>query len=119
MAYADYNYYVNNYNGSAISENNFDYLSERASDFMDSITFNRLKAKEYPEFFDRIKKCCCALAEIVGNYENSRNNNIASEKIGSYSVTYSSADSKAYQAHMKNVANLYLGDTGLTYRGVD
>lgn len=120
MAYADYDFYVNIYKGGSIPADKFDYLAERASDFMDTITFNRLKNSDYLEFQNKIKKCCCALAEIVGDYEKSRNNSeIASETIGSYSVTYKSASAEVYHSSMQNTAKQYLIHTGLMYRGVE
>ena len=120
MAYADFDYYINIYNGGKVSEDKFDYLAERASDFIDKITFNRLKNGDYPEFQDKIKKCCCALAEIVGDYEKSRNNSeIASETIGSYSVSYKNISAENYQSSMQNTAKQYLIHTGLMYRGVE
>lgn len=120
MAYADYDFYVNIYKGGSVPADKFDYLAERASDFMDTITFNRLKNNDYPEFQGEIQKCCCALAEIVCNYEKSRNNSeIASETIGSYSVTYKSDSFEAHHSDMLDTAKRYLIHTGLMYRGVE
>ena len=43
MAYADYEFYTTKYYGSDIPDSqSFDKQAERASDFLDIITFNRL-----------------------------------------------------------------------------
>ena len=43
MAYADYEFYTTKYYGSSIPDSqSFDKQAERASDFLDIITFNRL-----------------------------------------------------------------------------
>lgn len=117
MAYADYNYYVNIYKGGKVSEDNFGYLSERASDFMDTLTFNRLNNGDYSEFRSEIQKCCCALTEIVNNYEKSKSE-IVSETTGSYSVVYNNISIESYRSNMESTARQYLIHTGLMYRGV-
>lgn len=120
MAYADYNYYVNDFRGNSIPQDKFDYLAERSSDFMDAITFDRLKNSDYSEYKDKVKKCCCALTEVISDYEKTRNNSEkASETIGSYSVTYKSVSDADYKMNLKNTACQYLIHTGLMYRGID
>ena len=41
MAYADYEFYTTSYFGSAVPETDFPRLAERASDFVDTMTFDR------------------------------------------------------------------------------
>ena len=65
----------------------------------------------------KIKSCCCALAE--SEYKFEQNGNISSEKNGSYSVTYEKKSSSSYNAEKSRIIALYLGNTGLLYRGVD
>lgn len=118
MAYADYSYYLNTFKGGSVSADKFDYLAERASDFMDMITFDRLKSQDFSEYEDKIKKCCCALAENIFSYENSSADK-NSETIGEYSVTYNhKSDSDNYR-NMKSTAFRYLANTGLMYRGIE
>lgn len=115
MAYADYDYYINNYKSSILSESDFNFLSERAAEFMDSVTFGRLKTQDCTEFDDNIKKCNCELAEAV--YKSDVQKKITSESIGEYSVSYAqqTADShkNQYQIVVKHLLN-----TGLMYRGL-
>lgn len=120
MAYVTYAVYVNEFKGSIVSADNFDYFAERASDFLDLITFNRLKNKDYSEYMKVIQNCCCALAEIIYRYEQSGNSDgIASETIGSYSVKYAEESEKKHSAKMISTARQYLAHTGLMYRGFD
>ena len=42
MAYADYEFYTTSYFGSVVPETDFSRLAERASDFVDTMTFDRL-----------------------------------------------------------------------------
>lgn len=42
MAYADYEFYTTSYFGSVVPETEFPRLAERASGFVDTMTFDRL-----------------------------------------------------------------------------
>ena len=118
MAYADYDYYINIYKGGSVPADKFDYLAERASDFMDTITSDRLKSGNYPEYQDKIKKCCCALIENLAEYEDA-NSDKSSEKIGEYSVTYAHKSDSDKRKSMKSTVYKYLSGTGLLYRGAE
>ena len=65
MAYVDYDFYRISYHGSTVPETDFLWASERASDFLDILTSDRL-ADGLPSndrAQNRIKKAVCALAE--------------------------------------------------------
>ena len=76
MAYADYDFYTGSYFGSVVPENDFDRLAGRASDFVDTLTFDRLlgglptneRAKK------RIRKAVCSLAELMYQIELAEKN---------------------------------------------
>ena len=76
MAYADYDFYTESYFGSVVPENDFDRLAGRASDFVDTLTFDRLlgglptneSAKK------RIRKAVCSLAELMYQIELAEKN---------------------------------------------
>lgn len=78
MAYADYDFYTESYFGSVVPENDFDRLAGRASDFVDTLTFDRLlgglptneRAKK------RIRKAVCSLAELMYQIELAEKNAI-------------------------------------------
>lgn len=67
MAYADYVFYKTSYFGSVVPETDFPRLAERASDFVDLMTSDRLvdglPTNERSQ--KRIKKAVCSLAELM------------------------------------------------------
>lgn len=111
--YADYDFYVGQYFGTAITENDFPRLSLRASQFLDYYTMNR--AKDYTQD-DAVKYACCAVAEAYLAVEQSQaKRGISSESVGSYSVSY--RDDQTANSALANAAKQYLAFTGLLYRG--
>lgn len=75
MAYADYDFYTT-YFGSVVPEKDFPRLAERASDFIDTMTFNRLVdgLPENERSQKRIKKAVCSLAELMYQIELAEKN---------------------------------------------
>lgn len=137
MAYADYAYYTATYKGNAISATDFPRLAERASERIDYLTFNKAATISAD---DRVKKCCCAIAEQLALSDSAQSaitsgitsaitsgGEITSETVGEWTVTkrsgLSAADSaKSYtdaiNAEIVNIARRYLLSTGLLYRGI-
>ena len=76
MAYADYDFYTTSYFGSVVPETDFSRLAERASDFVDTMTFDRLvdglPTNERSQ--KRIKKAVCSLAELMYQIELAEKN---------------------------------------------
>lgn len=76
MAYADYEFYTTSYFGSVVPEADFPRLAERASDFVDTMTFDRLvdgpPTNERSQ--KRIKKAVCSLAEKMYQLELAEKN---------------------------------------------
>lgn len=76
MAYADYEFYTTSYFGSVVPESDFPRLAERASDFVDTMTFDRLvdglPTNEHSQ--KRIKKAVCSLAEKMYQIELAEKN---------------------------------------------
>lgn len=76
MAYADYEFYTTSYFGSVVPEADFPRLAERASDFVDTMTFDRLvdglPTNERSQ--KRIKKTVCSLAELMYQIELAEKN---------------------------------------------
>lgn len=66
MAYADYTFYTESF-GNVVPETDFPRLAKRASDFVDTMTFDRLvdglPTNERSQ--KRIKKAVCSLAELM------------------------------------------------------
>lgn len=132
MAYADYSYYVSSFLGSSIKEEEFSCLALRASQFLDYYTMN--KSKSVPEL-ENLKMACCAVAERYQVIESAQKiaaeslnetEDLKSESVGSYSVSYQTAGEKATtaasaaekaRAELVGIARQYLAGTGLLYRG--
>lgn len=78
MAYTDYDFYTTSYFGSVVPETDFPRLAERASDFVDTMTFDRLvdglPTNEHSQ--KRIKKAVCSLAELMYQIELAEKNAI-------------------------------------------
>ena len=78
MAYVDYEFYQKSFFGNVVPESDFMRMSERASDFIDSLTFDRL-ADGLPSDDrqqKRIKKAVCSLAELMYQIELAEKNAI-------------------------------------------
>lgn len=137
MAYADFEFYINKYMGTAIDLPDFDRLALRASSYLDYYTQGR--AAKNPELIE-LKMACCALAEqykIIEQAQALATKNLASamesdggevqsETVGSWSKSYRSGGDSAgaaasvaanAQASLAEVARQYLAGTGLLYRG--
>lgn len=122
MAYADYEFYKNEYFGNAISEEHFNRLALRASGFLDYYT--RGKTKNHTDKVE-VKMACCAVAEKILILETSEkrlasdSGALQSETVGSYSVSYQNgADvTETAKSEMVIAARQYLAHTGLLYRG--
>lgn len=75
MAYADYKFYTESF-GNVVPETDFPRLAERASDFVDTMTFDRLvdglPTNERSQ--KRIKKAVCSLAELMYQIELAEKN---------------------------------------------
>lgn len=76
MAYADYDFYTTSCFGSVVPETDFPRLAERASDFIDIMTFDRLVdgLPENERSQKRIKKAVCSLAELMYQIELAEKN---------------------------------------------
>ena len=114
MIYADYSYYTEQFGGQTIPEAAFLSLARKAGNFMDYVTFNRLRKLQNPP--DEAKDACCALAELLYKAEAADGKAIASETVGKHSVSY--VEQESVKQQMQGMANQYLAHTGLMYRGV-
>lgn len=117
MAYADYDYYLNNYEGE-LSQDDFERLANRACAYLNALTLNAVKAAfKRGEYVTEIQDACCAVVDA--HSVNEHGGGIASETNDGISVTYlaSSATKKTDEERLYNAAALYLLPTGLLYRG--
>lgn len=74
MAYADYEFYSNSFYGSAVPEDNFLRLAGRASDWLDTATFDRLvdSLPSSERSQKKIKKAVCSLVEVLYQLEQAK-----------------------------------------------
>ncbi len=104
MAYADYEFYKNEYFGDTIAESDFPKWADRASRQIDVFTFRRLLSAYPPdEYTDKqIKLCTCDLAEKMmetDKYlkasalnEEGHATAVKSVSAGSESITYATGE---------------------------
>ena len=76
MAYADYDFYKTSYYGSVVLDSDFPRLAERASDFIDLVTSDKLVdgLPSNERYQKRIKKAVCSLAELMYQLELAEKN---------------------------------------------
>lgn len=128
MAYIDYDYYANTFGSSTIPETSFSSYERLARVSLDNFTFNRLK-NDNTLITDDVKECLCVMMEKAYNYQQEDENSkiIASESVDGHSVAYFIPDiqgnevdqSRITKVKLYNMAEDYLWDTGLLYRGID
>lgn len=115
--YADYTYYTETYKGAVIDAASFDLYAAKATQTIKLHTFNRINEDNIPE---EAKMCCSELAEAVYKHDKIKDNgNIASEKVGEYSVSYADKEKteQLYRSKCHEIIYRWLGMTGLLYRG--
>ena len=114
--YADYAYYTDTYKGAVIDAASFLRYSMKATQQIKLNTFGRVDKDNIPE---EVKMCCCELAELIFRADKEDTKGIASEKVGEYSVAYTSPEAREKQLSKStaNIINNWLAMTGLLYRG--
>lgn len=114
--YADYDFYKTQYYG-ALTEAEFLSASVEAEAYVNMITFGRVKDLETVP--DEVKFAVCAVADEIQRGRKTRTTgNIKSESNDGESITFGDAMSdEECQANMHRKAEMYLGNTGLLYRG--
>ena len=97
----------------------FDACEKRAEAVLHRISFDRVK--RLPEIPDMVKDAICAMAEI-DYQEEKKTPGVKSENSDGYAVTYADSGNttgaSGRVALMYQEASIYLGNTGLLYKGV-
>ena len=67
MAYTTFTFYENTYHGNVVPAGDFDRIADRASDFLDVITFDRLidGLPDDERAKTKVQKAVCAVAQIT------------------------------------------------------
>lgn len=96
----------------------FSFYAALASRTIDRHTFGRVKALDVVP--DEVKMCCCELAEQYYRRENQKKQagGKASEKIGTYSVTFETGSEERQVQEEREIVARWLSAMGLCYRGV-
>ncbi len=116
VIYADYEYYKDTYYGK-MAEEDFKRLSRQASTYLDHVTFGRIQTVTDEKIMEKVKDACCAVADA---YLLNETGVVSQETNDGISVTYvNGTGSKTDDQRLYQAAVLYLGRTGLMYRGVD
>ena len=71
MAYTDFEFYTTTYHGNVVPEADFSRIADRASDFLDVITFDRLIGglPDNDRAKTKVQKAVCAVAEKLYELE--------------------------------------------------
>lgn len=118
MTYADWQFYLDDFAGRVIEdEATFNGLSRRASLYLDSVTFGRLK-HGWPITTD-VKSACCLLSEKIQEQDTS-GGYIKSESLDGYSVAYSDSEDRrqAFNKELYAIVYSYLIYTGIMDRSL-
>lgn len=116
MTYADYSFYTETYKGVLIPEADFDNLSQKATDYVSAHILVQIDEANLPT---ELKKCVCRIAEITFVDEHNLGQKLASESVGEYSRSFQGEKTqKSYEARCDFAMKLYLGKTGLLYKGL-
>ncbi|MCI8714322.1 MAG: hypothetical protein HFF66_00805 [Oscillospiraceae bacterium] len=118
--YADYDFYLNEYFGDAISPEDFPRLSERASDYVRAAT-RRISDTVDSWQLEAVKKCACAVADVLLDESimtanvYSGEQAVSSETVGGWSRSYkapsvSSAEAAFHADRKRDALLLYLGN---------
>ena len=136
MIYANYDFYVNEYFGRAIPENEFQRFALRGSQYIDYITQGRARGRRKME---AIMMCCCELAEQYQTIEAAKElaqkslaasaedgAELQSETVATWTRYYRSGGDSAQAAAqaaadgktaLYSIAQRHLAHTGLLSRG--
>ena len=118
--YADYDFYLNEYFGDAISPEDFPRLSERASDYVRAATRGISDTVDSWQL-EAVKKCACAVADVLLDESimtanvYSGEQAVSSETVGGWSRSYkapsvSSAEAAFHADRKRDALLLYLGN---------
>ena len=115
MIYAEYEYYKGSYYGK-MAEEDFVRLSRQASAYLDNVCFGRIADVTDEAIMAKVKDACCAVADA---YLLNENGIVSQETNDGISVTYvrSVSNTLTDEQRLYQAAFLYIGNTGLMYRG--
>ena len=122
----DYEFYSGKYNGTIITQSSFEFYIEQANQIVwNYIHFNSYLLEGVDQELEyKVKMAQCGIADLqikYGVFASAEKKEVASESAGKVSVTYSNITNQVagnITKYEKDILRMYLGDTGLLYRGV-
>lgn len=126
--YADYDFYVDVFHGAEIDEDEFTRLEARAEEYVDLITFHRIRNLD-EKYMDEelalnIRKAVCASAEAAKQISANASGapaGVSSENTDGYVISYTTRTQTQVQddfdSSINGIVKKYLGYSGLLYRG--
>lgn len=119
--YADYLFYTQQFDGTAIAQADYRRLARKASAHVNQLTFGRaaeiIEADTDVDLIEAIRLATCAVAEELQRQQEN-GSVISSERVGSYAVTYAVSPASGHE-RLATAAKLYLVESGMMYRGFD
>lgn len=117
MIAVDYSFYTDTFRGTA-EEADFNRLAVKASAYLDRVTFDRITDSLPTGTLIRVRLALCELVDAL--QLNERGGGVASESNDGVSITYVTGvgTAKTEDQRLYDAVALYLGGTGLLYRGV-
>lgn len=116
MAYTDFTFYENTYHGNVIPADDFERIADRASDFLDVITFDRLVdgLPDDERAKTKVQKAVCAVCDKLYQLELADKQANAAAMAGASSGTSGSATSgviSSRSAGSESISYASLSDT--------
>ena len=108
-------FYRGIYHGDRIAAAEWPALSRDAAACLEELTLGRTAADLDSELLERCQMALCAVAEEYKAEREEGAGVVASESVGSWSRTYAQTASPAQKR--RDAAWMWLGNTGLLYRG--
>lgn len=126
MAFIDHGYYMGEYKGSPISEEEFEQFAERACDIIEALTAGKASGavKKENGKATAAKKAACAQTEMLYSlggkeYLGAMGTEISREEIGNASVSYRHKSGLSYLGiPISGLAMMFLTDAGLIQRAI-
>jgi len=120
MSYADADYYKYEYSGNVIPDEALSSQLAKASDQIDALTYNRIRAAGFEQLTEHqqecIKKAVCVQADFNAQYGAYADMPLTGYKIGDVSLSF--AGEKVNGVATTREVLQYLAQTGLTCRVV-
>ena len=119
MSYVDESYYKNEYGGNIISDKEIKQKLNKASDQIDTLTYNRIVAIGFTNLTefqkDKVKKSICYQADFMAQYGDYLDMPLSGYSAGSISLSFKAQEGGGGIKTSPEVQNL-LKATGLTSR---